>query len=500
MKSAHPTTWDKRADVVVIGFGAAGATAAMTARAAGANVIVLEKGPFEHRGGNSRVSGQIVFWPNDVDKAEAYFRAMAGPYMDHISDEMVHAWAVEMHSNRAWLEDLGMQVEHVHSVEYPELAGSECVKVILHRKGPYGEARLWDEVIEPAFAGFNIPVLYDTEAVRLLKQGEAVCGVEVVQKGKRTSVLAARAVILASGGFQSSQAMVRNYLSDMPYCYPLGTPHNSGDGIRMATQVGAELWHMNNIAGPYLAFKAPGIPVCARLGPLHAHSYVYVGGDGRRFVSESANFLMKEGRQLSPIKHGKILRNGRYVQYPCPVPMFIVFDDLARRAGGLCSLASGFRYGWDVIHGDPYQWSADNMREVEKGWIMRANSFSALAERIGLDPTTLESTVADYNAACVTGVDTEWHRPADTLKPLNTPPFYAMQLVPSMLNTQGGPVRNAKAMVMGVDGRPIPRLYSAGELGSIYSHRYQAGGNLGECFAFGRIAGANAAREQELPN
>ena len=485
-------------DVVIVGFGAAGATAAMAAHDAGANVVVIEKAPHAHRGGNSRVSGQIVFWPDDVVQAESYFRAMAGPFMDHIPDEMVHAWAVEMHANRPWLEAMGMQVENVHSVEYPDLPGSGCVKVLLHRKGPYGEARLWDEVIEPAFARRGIPVLYETQALRLSKRGESVCGVEAVSNGARIQISARRAVILASGGFQNDQAMVRNHLTDMPYCYPLGTPYNTGDGIRMAMQAGAELWHMNNIAGPYLAFKAPGIPVGARLGALNAHSYLYVGCDATRFVSESANFLVKDGRQLSPIKHGKILRNGRYVQYPCPVPIFIVFDEAVRRAGALCSRAAGFRFGWDVMHGDPYEWSADNSREIEKGWIVRADSVSELARRIGLDAPALEQTVNVYNTACAEGDDREWHRPVDTLRPLREAPFYAMQLFPAMLNTQGGPVRNSKSQVIGTDRLPIPRLYSAGELGSIYSHRYQAGGNLGECFAFGRIAGRNAAQESDI--
>ena len=86
-----------------------------------------------------------------------------------------------------------------------------------------------------------------------------------------------------------------------------------------------------------------------------------------------------------------------------------------------------------------------------------------------------------------------------TLSPLATPPYYAMPLVPSMLNTQGGPIRNERAQVVGTDGKPIARLYSAGELGSVYSYRYQAGGNLGECFAFGRIAVRNAAAEPPLP-
>ena len=105
----------------------------------------------------------------------------------------------------------------------------------------------------------------------------------------------------------------------------------------------------------------------------------------------------------------------------------------------------------------------------------------------------LTSTVQRYNAACDVGRDVEWDRNPGTLAPLLTPPYYAIGLFPASLNTQGGPVRNERAEVIDVEGRPIPRLYSAGELGSIYAYQYQAGGNLGECFAFGRIAGRSAA-------
>jgi predicted oxidoreductase len=84
------------------------------------------------------------------------------------------------------------------------------------------------------------------------------------------------------------------------------------------------------------------------------------------------------------------------------------------------------------------------------------------------------------------------------MAPLQAAPYYAMELTPSFVNTQGGPRRNKDAQIIGLDGKPIPRLYSAGELGSIYSFNYNAGGNVGECFAFGRIAGRNAAREAPL--
>ena len=82
------------------------------------------------------------------------------------------------------------------------------------------------------------------------------------------------------------------------------------------------------------------------------------------------------------------------------------------------------------------------------------------------------------------------------LNPIAEAPFYAIEMSPSMLNTQGGPRRNENAQIVRPGGAPIPRLYSAGELGSIYSYLYQGTGNIGECLAFGRIAGRNAAAEQ----
>jgi predicted oxidoreductase len=81
------------------------------------------------------------------------------------------------------------------------------------------------------------------------------------------------------------------------------------------------------------------------------------------------------------------------------------------------------------------------------------------------------------------------------LEPIAEGPFYAVELSPSMLNTQGGPRRNEKGQIVRPNGKPIPRLYSAGELGSIYSHLYQGTGNIGECLAFGRVSGRNAAAE-----
>jgi len=80
--------------------------------------------------------GQIVFWPNDIEKAKTYFKALTGPYMDNISEEMVDVWATEVHANRAWLEALGMNPRDVGPAEFPEFDGADCVEMLVHDEAP----------------------------------------------------------------------------------------------------------------------------------------------------------------------------------------------------------------------------------------------------------------------------------------------------------------------------------------------------------------------------
>ena len=141
-----------------------------------------------------------------------------------------------------------------------------------------------------------------------------------------------------------------------------------------------------------------------------------------------------------------------------------------------------------------YDWSNDNSVELEKGWIKKANTLSELAKIIDLDGDQLTETVNRWNAMVASGDDDDFGRSL-MMSPFNEGPYYAVQLSPTMLNTQGGPRRNEKAEILRPDGNPIPRLYSSGELGSIYSNLYQGAGNIGECLAFGRIAGRNVVAQ-----
>lgn len=232
-----PLHWDEEAEVVVVGYGFAGATAAMAAHDAGAKVLLLEKALEIHKGGNSRVSANIVFWPDDVDKGKAYFRAIAGPFMDDIPEEMLDVWAREMFANRAWLEGLGMTPVEIPYVEFPDFAGAECVRFLLNGEGPIGGERLWN-LIEASVEARHIDTRYETAVIHLVQEEREILGVIAERQGKRVAIRAHRGVVLTCGGFENNPAMIRNYVSGLPRVFPVGTPYNTGDGIRMADRGG----------------------------------------------------------------------------------------------------------------------------------------------------------------------------------------------------------------------------------------------------------------------
>tara|TARA_E500000305_G_scaffold14713_1_gene10420 strand:- start:860 stop:1387 length:528 start_codon:yes stop_codon:yes gene_type:complete len=171
--------------------------------------------------------------------------------------------------------------------------------------------------------------------------------------------------------------------------------------------------------------------------------------------------------------------------------MFMIFDQPLMAAGPLYNKEPN--RGWTAMM-DRYDWSEDNSAELEKGWIRKAETVAELAGIIGVDAATLEDTIARWNAGAGNGEDPEYGRKL-MLSPFSEGPYYAIELSPSMINTQGGPRRNERSEILRPNGEKIPRLYSAGELGSIYSYLYQGTGNIGECLGFGRIAGRNVAAE-----
>lgn len=466
----------KEADVIIVGFGGAGAVAAITAHDMGARVVILEKS--SQGGGNTRLAASSFTGVIPGGVAKEHVKTLcSGTTEDDTIDAYIE-WACK---NVDFVRQLGGDpVPYFPGPTFPEVAGAETMlRFRPANDAPLGEGgrRLW-KILQNNVEKRGIEVMTGTPVRRLIQGREKeVVGVEADAGGRILKVLARRAVILACGGFEFDETMKREYLR-MPQVYALGHPDNTGDGIRMAQEVGAALWHMNAIACP-LGYKFPEyesgfdthIP-----GP----GYIIVDQCGERFMDEYGGLYTK---WLS-VSHFIPER----LEWP-RVPCFFVFDEKTRCLGPVSHVFGRNR--------DLYQWSADNSMEIERGWILRGNTIVELAEKMHLPAKNkLETTVSRYNQFCAEGMDRDFARSSDTLTPLVTPPFYAIEAFPCLLNTQGGPKRNARAQVLDPWDRPIPRLYAAGELGSIWGFMYQSGGNLGECLAFGRIAGLNAAQEK----
>lgn len=480
-------SWDFDTDVVVVGFGAAGFAAGVTAHDLSARVVILEKAPEGEHGGNTRVAGQGYLNTSSPEKAGAYLRALCGQYA--VPEAMVRVWAEEMSRNNEWLASLGGDPqEHQHppvGIEFPDLPGADCVHKF-HDGPTYGYSYTW-KLFEQLVKERPITILYEAAAAELIQHDHSkeILGVRARRGEKSIRVKARRGVVLTCGGFENNQEMIRDYLPGVPYCYTSGSPYNTGDGIAMAMAVGADLWHMNNYAGPSMALKVPEVRTTFSMQALHFSKVVpggmiVVGPDGRRFADEKFK-----------TRHGKVPVNGRWLPLSTPCPMFMVVDHRLFAAGPLYDAHPS--HGWTQIV-ERYAWSEDNSREVAKGWIKAADTVPLLAALLGVDAKTLSDTVARWNRCCDEGRDLDFDRRM-MLEPIVEPPFYAVELSPSMLNTQGGPRRNERGQIVRPDGSPIPRLYSAGELGSIYSYLYQGTGNIGECLAFGRVSGRNAAAE-----
>ena len=482
-----PNEWNVEADVVVVGFGAAGVAASVAAHEQGAKVVILEKAPEGEEGGNTRVAGQGYLNTSSAEQAAAYLTALCGPYT--IPEAMVQVWADEMCRNNAWLESLGGDPqEHQHppvGIEFPDLPGSACVHKF-HDGPTYGYSYTW-KLFERLVKERPILVLYETPGRELIQDDitKEILGVRAGHGNESIDIKARKGVVLTCGGFENNQEMIRNYLPGIPYCYTSGSPYNEGDGITMAMSVGADLWHMNNYAGPSMALKVPEVRTSFSMQALHYSKetpggMIVVGPDARRFTDEKFK-----------TRHGKIPVNGRWLPLSTPCPMFLICDHTLFSAGPLYDKHPS--HGWTQIV-ERYDWSEDNSAELAKGWIKTADSLTALASVVGLDPAALANTVDRWSRFCDAGRDPDFGRTL-MMAPIAGAPFYAVELSPSMLNTQGGPRRNEKGQIVRPDGTPIPRLYSAGELGSIYSYLYQGTGNIGECLAFGRLSGRNAAAE-----
>lgn len=518
----RPHDFRETFDVVVVGFGHAGAIAAITAAENGASVLLIEKS--EVPGGLSICSYGAVRSARDRAGAFAYLKATNG---GRTPDDVVLALADGMCGLEAYVRELakvnGATV--VTSIEeneqrklqndpyqrrisgnYP-LPGTEAFYHTSITAVPDFEVRKhypWAngapngpklfKVVHDNVIKRGIETRLGTPALKLVTDPATreVRGVLARVRGEQRAIGARRAVILACGGFEGNAEMKAQFLEGHPVLNAAART-NAGDGIRMAQELGAALWHMWHIHGAY-GFKHtdPAYPYAMRAKRFPdwfpgeqdnvklKMPWILLDQAGRRFMSEYQPYT--QDTAVRPMQHFDPVTQ-RFPRNPA----FLICDEEGRKLFPLGKATSN----------DPgirYEWSEDNLKEVELGILKRANSLEGLAKELGLPPRAVVGSVAHWNEMCAQGADGDFNRPPGSMMPITVTPFYGAPVWPTLSNTQGGPVHDALSRVIGVNGKPIARLYAAGELGSAFGHLYLSGGNIAECFVTGRIAGRHAAK------
>lgn len=481
--------WDADYDVVVLGFGGAGATAARFAADAGASVLVVEAAPYGREGGNTRYSAQHVVMGESQEKLTDYYHALAAPLS--VPEDTLQAYLSGMSHIPQYFENyLGIPaVSWKHDIkpgdavaikktmaEYPELKGSDTVDfALVHKRDK--DAGLWKLLRQKVIdRKDSIDIWLDTRAQHLIQEPNTgiIRGVQIKREGEKLNVHAKNGVVLAMGGFENNPEMVQNYLHTKKLT-PLGTLYNRGDGIKMSQEVGAKMWHMANYEShgilPGITFKEADGERGRQIEhwpSLKQGSIIVTADDGTRYFKEDA-----------PHRHGHIRAHGSWL-----IPMnnehpYLVFDQ---------TKFEEFQQELKTKGRLPYP---DFMEKL-----IKADSLDDLAEQMAVPAENLKATVTDFSEFANLGRDFQFDRNSENMRAFDNGPYYAIAAANDVLNTQGGPQRDEEACILDTNNKPIPHLYGAGELGGIIANCYQGGGNLAECLIFGKLAGQSAAEKK----
>ncbi len=489
-------------DVIVVGFGYAGGVAAMAAHDAGARVLLLEKQP--DPGGISVCSAGGLRIARDADAAFAYLQATnAGTTPDIVLRTLAEGMVALPDRVRALARESGAEVSVRDSAgNYPlpggetfgfayieDVPGFDAAAEFPQVRGSPAGARLFKLVLDGVRRRPGIELRLRTAAQEILRDPATgrCCGVRV--DGEE---IGASAVILACGGFEGDAALqMANW--QMKPVLSAAVRHNTGDGIRMAQAMGAGLWHMWHFHGSYgFRHPDPEYPFGIRVKRLPdwlpgaperndvRMSWILLDRHGRRFMNEYEPYMQDTGHRpfemFDPVTQS----------FP-RIPATLLVDAAGLRTYSLAAPTwhdreVAARYG----HAKPADFDAAILH--------RADTLEELAGALELPAEALVRSVAAWNAACEAGADTEFGRHAGSMMRIAEPPFHGGRIWPVVSNTQGGPVHDQEQRILDAFGRPIPRLFVAGELGSVFGHLYMSGGNLAECFVGGAIAGRNAAQ------
>lgn len=468
------------ADVIVVGAGIAGISAALEASANGARVLVIEAssvagGHAVKAGGFAMVGTPLQERKSLQDTPDIAFKDLMAWGEDANPDWVRYFVENSRTEIYDWLISMG--VKFTVLVDTPEdtvprfhFAGGTAAKVIV-------------PMLREAINSENIRFRLNTRAEELLESSGPSMGVRV--RNTRTGeeqIVRAMTIILTTGGFPSNLEMVRanwpegaNEPIAEPELLLIGSgQYATGDGIDLGRDLGARLYHMD-----HQVIFINGLP--DPRDPAHGLKTenslaIWVNKEGKRFVNEAADSKLTEaaGLALSPQTH------------------WMIFD-----SNGLKQLR---------IRGAAWLTPANTVAEILDSPVIghKSGTIATLAQATGLPADNLEATVAGYNKAVETGADSDFQRFAgkrNQAKAISEAPYYALQLFPMTRKSMGGLAIDMQARVIDADDKPIAGLYAAGELTGVAGINGSHGGSgtfLAPSVLTGRIAGRNAAAAVEV--
>ncbi len=458
-----PKKWDRRTDVIIVGSGVAGLSAAIALQEANVKALIIEKmsSPFFSSSsmcaGVAKVSsaakiaqGKSELQLNMYDKLMAF-----GEYAN--IPELLRAYVDNSGPTIDRLIELGLKPLTAYPSNGVNVAFGNGMNII----------KPMIKIIEEK----KTPFLFDTRVIRLVTDTSGkVLGVEAQSKKGKLNIKANKGVILATGGFAADMELFDRELVTAKGAYWGVSPTHTGDGFRMASRIGADTTHMA-FSGTYNG----GFPISGQSGERHAlllllmDDGIYLNINGDRFVDETIGHCPVGVAELKqPEKRMVIIMDQ------------IIFEQWLEKNKTI-----------PVVTG----WSNERIiQEAEKGfYIKRADTIKEVAEKAGLPVNKVEETINKYNGYVENKKDLDFGRKELKYK-IEKPPFYAMPVKPIIMQVLGGLRIDPKARVLDAYDKPVPGLYAAGEVvGGIMGTMYDGGSCIGSGLTFGRIAGKSAA-------
>lgn len=447
-------------DLVVVGSGIAGQTAATSAAEAGLSVVLLEK--TENLGGSSAMSGGWFAFSGTEEQAAEGIQDSAELFLkdllevgDHLNDpSLLETYLNHQQETYQWLKSHGVVFREVEisSGQSAKRSHNSAIKDVLaslHRD--------YTDMGGQTLTNHRVNRLEQDET------GRVTGAVATTPEGE--ALFTGRAgVVLATGGFSRGTEMLKIFAPEQLAAIPYGGKGNTGDGLRMAWKLGAGMADMSFVSGTYGSHPDTGEEFHELLTAYYMGAII-VNTQGRRFVDESQDY-----KTLGRVVLGQPQGLG-----------FEVFDAKVREKSH---------------RGIPLK-DIDTLEEI--GHVHKANTLDELARRAGINPDALTETVARYNAAITgTGSDelgrTSLCNGVGDLLPIDTAPFYAYPAKSLMTTTYCGVTINSNAEVVDVEGNLIEGIYAVGEVtGGFHGAAYMTGTSLGKGAVFGRVAAQHAA-------